>query len=67
MNLKFIAGHYKYSPEEVIMLRGQGKKLIVINGEIEKEKKGQKGKTKEEKEDKKEKKEKHKGQGKKGD
>ena len=68
VNLRFISEHYKCSPEEVIKMRGKGKKFTAINNDIEKEKKGRKEKIKEEKEERKqEKKEKHKGKGRKGD
>lgn len=68
VNLRFVSEHYKYPPEEVIKMRGKGKKFTAINNDIEKEKKGRKEKIKEEKEERKqEKKEKHNGKGRKGD
>lgn len=46
VNLRFISEHYKYPPEQVIRMRSEGKKFIVINDSVIKEKKGGKGKAK---------------------
>lgn len=61
VNLKFISGYHRYSPEEVIKLRSQGKTFVLINeeagkykkakGDKEKKDKGPKGKGKGKKED----------------
>lgn len=45
VNLRFISEHYKYPPEQVIKMRSEGKKFIVINDYVKKEKKGGKGKS----------------------
>ncbi|MBI4685615.1 MAG: hypothetical protein HY755_10495 [Nitrospirae bacterium] len=47
VNLKFISEHYKYSPEKVIQMRGEGKKFVSINDTAYKEKHGSKEKSKE--------------------
>jgi len=62
VNLRFISAYYKYEPERVIKLREGGKNFVVINHEVEKEKKAGKEKVKEKGEGKKEK---DKGRGKK--
>src|SRR3972149_3388027 len=62
VNLKFISEYYRYEPERVIKLRGGGKNFIVINHEVEKDKKAGKEKVREKGEVKKEK---SKGKGKK--
>jgi hypothetical protein len=36
VNLKFISGHYGYSPEQVVKMRGKGKNFVSINSEIKK-------------------------------
>ena len=55
VNLKFISGHYGYSPEQVVKMRGKGKNFVSINSEIKKgkgesqgkaQKSGSKGKSK---------------------
>ncbi len=61
VNLNFISVHDGYPPEEVIRMREQGKKFVVIHNEVRKEKKGQKEEGKEKH------KEKHKGKGNKED
>lgn len=58
VNLKFTSEHYKYSPDEVIKMREEGKNFVVINDEIRKWKKEHKVK------DKRQEKEKNKGKGK---
>lgn len=66
VNLRFISDYYKYSPEEVIKLRGKGKNFVAISSDITKEKKGHKEKIekiKDGKEERKEGKERHKGKG----
>lgn len=46
VNLKFMAEYHQYPSEEIIQMRGKGKKFSAINNEIEKEKKALKDKTK---------------------
>lgn len=55
VNLRFISEYYRYEPERVIRLREGGKNFIVINKEVEKEKKAGKEKVKEKEEGRKEK------------
>lgn len=55
VNLRFISEYYRYEPERVIRLREGGKNFIVINHEVEKEKKAGKEKVKEKGEGRKEK------------
>jgi hypothetical protein len=47
VNLRFISAYYKYEPERVIKLREGGKNFIVINHEVEQDKKAGKEKMKE--------------------
>ena len=44
VNLKFVSGHYGYSPDEVVKMRGSGKSFVKINSEIKKGKEGKKNK-----------------------
>lgn len=64
VNLKFTSEHYKYSPNEVIKMREEGKNFVVINDEIKKGKKEHKVKDKELGKERGGGKEKHKGKGK---
>ena len=64
VNLKFTSEHYKYSPNEVIKMREEGKNFVVINDEIKKGKKKHKVKDKELGKERGDGKEKHKGKGK---
>ena len=45
VNLKFISGHYGYSPDQVVKMRGQGKSFVSINGEARKSKGGSQSKV----------------------
>ncbi|OGC85508.1 MAG: hypothetical protein A2142_00200 [candidate division Zixibacteria bacterium RBG_16_48_11] len=45
VNLKFISGHYGYSPDQVVKMRGKGKSFVSINSEIKKNKGESKGKA----------------------
>ena len=45
VNLKFVSGHYGYSPDEVVKMRGKGKSFVKINYEIKKGKEGKKNKS----------------------
>jgi len=38
VNLRFIAEHYGYAPEEVMKMREKGKGFVIINGEVKKAK-----------------------------
>lgn len=45
VNLKFVSGHYGYSPDKVVKMRGSGKSFVKINYEIKKGKEGKKNKS----------------------
>ena len=45
VNLKFISGHYGYSPEQVVKMRGKGKNFVSINSEAKKSKGGPQSKA----------------------
>lgn len=64
VNLKFTSEHYRYSPDEVIKMREEGKNFVVINDEIKKGKKEHKVKDKELGKERGDGKEKHRGKGK---
>jgi hypothetical protein len=38
VNLKFISGHYGYSPDEVVKMRSGGKDFVAIHGQVKKAK-----------------------------
>jgi len=44
VNLKFVSGHYGYSANEVVKMRGSGKSFVKIHGEVKKGKDKSKGK-----------------------